>query len=169
MAISDLLVPEFDQEMMKTRKTLERLPEDKLDWKPHAKSFELGALATHLATIPSWGTMTLETSELDLAPVGGKPMEQPARVTSAAEALKRFDEFVVGARAALVGASDEDFQAEWALLMGGKVMFKMPRYMVIRSMILNHAVHHRAQLGVYYRLLDIPVPANYGPSADEQQ
>ncbi|MGC4049794.1 MAG: DinB family protein [Paludibaculum sp.] len=168
MAISELLKPELEQELAKTRKTLERLPDDRLDYKPHDKSFELGALATHLATIPLWGKMTMETSELDLCP-GGKPLEQPKRITSAADALARFDQFAADATAAIGSASDEAFMTEWALMMNGNVMFKMPRYSVIRSMILNHLVHHRAQLGVYFRLLDIPVPSIYGPSADEQQ
>ncbi|QOY86600.1 DinB family protein [Paludibaculum fermentans] len=167
MAISELLKPELEQELAKTRKTLERLPEDKLTFKPHDKSFELGALATHLATIPLWGKMTMGSSELDLAPEG-KPLEQPKRITSAADALARFDQHAADITAAVASATDEDFQTEWALKMNGNVMFKMSRYTVIRSMILNHLIHHRAQLGVYYRLLDIPVPAVYGPSADEQ-
>lgn len=167
MAISELLVPELEQELAKTRKALERLPDDQLTFKPHEKSFELGALATHLATIPLWGKMTMETTELDLMPEG-KPLEQPKRITSAADALARFDGFADGIKAAIAGASDSDFQTEWALLMNGKVMFKMSRYMVLRSMILNHIVHHRAQLGVYYRLLGVAVPSAYGPTADEQ-
>lgn len=167
MAISELLKPELEQELAKTRKTLERLPDDKLSFKPHDKSFELGALATHLATIPLWGKMTMETTELDLAPEG-KPLEQPKRITSAADALARFDQFAADITAAVAGASDDAFQANWALKMNGNVMFTMSRYSVIRSMILNHLVHHRAQVGVYYRLLDIPVPSIYGPTADEQ-
>ncbi len=167
MAISELLKPELEQELAKTRKTLERLPQDKLTFKPHDKSFELGALATHLASIPLWGKMTMESTELDLAPEG-KPLEQPARITSAEDALARFDEHAASITAAIAAASDDAFQAEWALKMNGNVMFKMSRYTVIRSMILNHLIHHRAQLGVYYRLLDIPVPSIYGPSADEQ-
>ncbi|MBN9658193.1 MAG: DinB family protein [Acidobacteria bacterium] len=167
MAISELLKPELEQELAKTRKTLERLPEDKLTFKPHDKSFELGALATHLATIPLWGKMTMESTELDLAP-GGKPLEQPKRITSAADALARFDQYAADITAAVSAASDEAFQADWALKMNGNVMFTMSRYSVIRSMILNHLVHHRAQVGVYYRLLDIPVPSIYGPTADEQ-
>lgn len=167
MAISDLLVPELEQELAKTRTALERLPDDQLTFKPHEKSFELGALATHLATIPLWGKMTMETSELDLMPEG-KPMEQPARITSAEDAVARFDSFADGIKAALANATDADYMADWALLMNGNVMFKMSRYMVLRSMIFNHIVHHRAQLGVYYRLLGVPVPSAYGPTADEQ-
>ncbi|MGJ5815299.1 DinB family protein [Paludibaculum fermentans] len=167
MAISELLKSELEQELAKTRKTLERLPEDKLTFKPHDKSFELGALATHLATIPLWGKMTMESTEFDLAP-GGKPLEQPARITSAADAVARFDQHAADITAAVAAASDDAFLTDWALMMNGNVMFKMSRYAVIRSMILNHLIHHRAQVGVYYRLLDIPVPAVYGPSADEQ-
>ncbi|WP_321475927.1 DinB family protein [uncultured Paludibaculum sp.] len=167
MAISELLLPELEQELAKTRKTLERLPDDKLAFKPHDKSFELGALATHLATIPLWGKMTMDTTELDLSP-GGKPMPQPPRITSSADAVARFDEHAAGAKAAIAAASDADFQTDWALLMNGTQILKMSRYMVIRSMILNHLIHHRAQIGVYFRLMGVPVPAVYGPSADEQ-
>lgn len=148
--------------MAVTRRTLERVPGDRLEYRPHAKSFTLGALAQHLATIPRWGAMTLQTPELDLS--GPFPQETDAAVEAI---LARFDRNLADFRTALAAASDEALLASWTLRSGGKVHFTMPRLAVIRGMVMNHAVHHRAQLGVYLRLLDVPVPSMYGPSADE--
>jgi uncharacterized damage-inducible protein DinB len=162
--ISELLLPEFDDEMAKTRLVLERLPEEKLDWAPHEKSFPLGHLAAHVATMVGlWGTTTLLQDGYDLAVV-----ERPAPPASRAALLDAFDAGVAALRAALAATSDEAFGQSWSLSMAGHVFFTLPRYTVFRSMVLNHLFHHRAQLGVYLRLLDVPVPGIYGPTADEQ-
>ena len=162
MAIADALVPEFDHEMTTTRKLLERVPEEKFDWKPHAKSFSLGALATHVATIPMWGAETLNKSEIDIS--GGQPPASPASKT---ELLATFDKNVATTRAALAGRTDAELMGIWSLKRGGHTIFSMPKAVVWRSFVLNHLVHHRGQLSVYLRLLDVPVPSMYGPSADE--
>ena len=166
MPISKMLLPEFDHEMANTRKTLERVPDDKLDWKPHEKSMSLGGLSTHLANIPSWTAQTFDRDELDIAPPG-EPPYRLEEAKSRAELLAAFDKNVASARAALESASDENWQGKWSLLMGGKAIFTLPRTAVMRGFVMNHLIHHRAQLGVYLRLLDIPVPSIYGPSADE--
>ena len=167
MALNAALLPEFDQEMAGTRKSLERVPDDKFDWKPHAKSMTLRQLTTHLALFPSWMTMTLDKASFDYAPVGGEAYKTPA-VNSRQELLEVFDRDLAKAREALMGASDAQLMETWSLLAGGKTIFSMPRIAVLRGMVMNHMIHHRAQLGVYLRLNDIPVPALYGPSADEQ-
>jgi len=166
MALNQMLLPEFDQEMANTRKTLDRVPEDKLAWKPHEKSFSMGDLATHLATLPSWAAITMENDSIDIAPVGEeRPKSEPCK--SREELLSRFDGHVASARAAIAGASDEDLLKTWTLLAGGKTIFAIPRIAALRGFVMNHNVHHRAQLGVYLRLNDVPVPSIYGPSADE--
>lgn len=166
MAIKDALLPEFDHEMGTTRKTLERIADDKFAWKPHAKSFDMGSLATHLSNIPSWAVRALEADSFDLAPPGQSPMRLVA-AKSRREVLEAFDKNVVAARAAIAAASDAAFMQSWSLLMGGKTVMTLPRVAVVRSFVMNHTIHHRAQLGVYLRLNDISVPATYGPSADE--
>ncbi len=166
MSLSEMLLPEFEHEMASTRRTLERVPEDKFDWKPHEKSMPLGGLATHLANIPSWVGHTIEKDALDVAPPGEPPLRMQ-QATSRAEVLQQFDQNVAAARAALAGASDEELLKPWTLLSGGKTVLSMPRVAVLRGFVLNHNIHHRAQLGVYLRLNDVPVPAIYGPSADE--
>jgi uncharacterized damage-inducible protein DinB len=166
MSISESLLPEFDLEMANTRKTLERIPDDKFDWKPHEKSFAMGALVNHLATIPSWAQPTIEQDSLDLAPPGAPPY-QVVPVKSRQEALETFDKNVAAARAAIAGASDEHLFKPWTLLAGGQTIFTMPRTAVLRGFIMNHIIHHRAQLGIYLRLNDVAVPSIYGPSADE--
>ncbi len=166
MAISDALLPEFDHEMANTRKTLERVPDDKLGWKPHEKSGTMAWLATHLVTIPQWTGTILEKEAFDVAPPGSPP-PQPALAQSRKEVLETFDKSVAAARAAISGASDGQLTKPWTLLSGGKTVFTLPRIAVLRSFIMNHSIHHRAQLGVYLRLNNVPVPAIYGPSADE--
>jgi uncharacterized damage-inducible protein DinB len=165
MALSDALLPEFDQEMANTRKTLERVPEEKFDWRPHEKSTTLGGLTTHLANLPSWVVYGVNQDELDIAP-GGVPF-RVEQVQSRAEALENFDRNVAAARAAIAGASDEHLFKNWSLLSNGQPVMTLPRVAVLRSFVLNHMIHHRAQLGVYLRLNDVPVPSLYGPSADE--
>ena len=167
MALSEALLPEFDQEMANTRQTLERVPEDKLGWKPHQKSGTMGWLATHLANIPGWVTFTLDNDSLDLAPPGGASVDPLPPANSRNELLEMFDKNVAAARAALAGAGDAQLAKPWSLLKGGKTVLSMPRITVLRSFVMNHTIHHRAQLGVYLRLNNVPVPAIYGPSADE--
>jgi len=162
MPMVDALLPEFDHEMTTTRKVLERVPEDKFEWKPHEKSFSFGALATHVAALPILGTEALTKSELDVA--GNKP---PAAPPSKAELMSTFDGNVATTRAALTGKTDGELMATWTLKRGSKAIFSMPKANVLRFFMLNHLIHHRGQLSVYLRLLDVPVPSMYGPSADE--
>jgi uncharacterized damage-inducible protein DinB len=166
MPIAELLLPEFDQEMSTTRKILERVPEGKSDWRPHPRSMTLGRLAGHVAELAGWGANTLERTELDFAPPGG-PTYQPTIFTSRAETLKLFDEGVKATRTAIAKASDADLQVPWSLKRGGQVLLSMPRGAMFRSLVMNHIIHHRAQLGVFLRLNDVAIPGSYGPSADE--
>jgi uncharacterized damage-inducible protein DinB len=168
MKISESLLPEFDHEMANTRKVLERVPEAKFTWKPHPKSFEFGALAAHIANMTEWATMTIDQDSFDVAPPGGQPHQNP-KYTSTKDLVAAFDKGVADARAAIAGADDGKMMEPWSLLAGGQAMFRMPRVTVVRSFVMNHIIHHRAQLTVYLRLNEIPVPALYGPSADEQQ
>jgi uncharacterized damage-inducible protein DinB len=166
MKYSATILPEFDQEMASTRKVLERIPDDKFDWKAHPKSHTIGWNANHVAALPNWLTVTLTTPSLDIAPVGGQPYELP-KLTSRKEILDLFDQNVAAARQALLAVNDEDVGKMWSLERAGKPIFTMPRAAVVRSMVLNHLIHHRAHLCVYLRLNDIPVPGMYGPSGDE--
>ena len=166
MTLSEALLPEFDEEMVHIRKTLERVPDDKLDWKPHEKSMTMGRLATHLAETPGWTLPTIEKDSLDLAPPGG-PRFEPAVANSRQEILALFDRDLPKARAAIAGASDDFLLKPWSLLMGGETILTESRMKILRTWVMNHCIHHRAQLGVYLRLNNIPVPAIYGPSADE--
>jgi uncharacterized damage-inducible protein DinB len=162
MALVDALLPEFDHEISTTRKLLERVPDDRLTWKPHAKSMSLGGLATHLSNIPWWGEMTLAQSEFDTAGIGIQP-----EATSRAQILQTFDRNASTTRALLSGKSDAELMVPWALKRGDQTIFAMPKAAVWRSFVLSHLVHHRGQMSVYLRLLDVPVPSIYGPSADE--
>ena len=167
MGLSEALLPEFDQEMASTRKTLERIPEDKLGWKPHEKSMTLGRLAGHLAELPGWGGVTMQQDSFDVAPPGGRQM-QPLVATSRQQVLDAFDKGIAATRAVIAEASDAELMKPWSLLSGGKTVFTLPKIAVFRSFVMNHGIHHRAQLGVYLRLNDIAVPSIYGPSADEK-
>jgi uncharacterized damage-inducible protein DinB len=166
MAIRDALLPEFDHEMANTRKTLERVPDENFGWKPHEKSMTCKQLANHLAQLPEWATITINEDSFDLAPKDGAP---PPRELghSRDEVLRIFDDKVATARAALENVADDRLMKPWSLLNGGNPIMTMPRIAVLRSFVLSHTIHHRAQLGVYLRLNDIPVPSIYGPSADE--
>jgi uncharacterized damage-inducible protein DinB len=166
MGLSQGLLPEFDNEMANTRKTFERVPEDRFNWKPHEKSMALGRLATHLAELPGWTIQTIQMESLDIAPPGAPPFT-PAKAGSRTEILELFDKNVVAARSLIAGASDALLLKPWSLLFGGKTVFTLPRISVLRTSVMNHSIHHRAQLGVYLRLNNVPVPALYGPSADE--
>lgn len=166
MSIGESLLPEFDYEMKTTRTTLERVPDDKLKWQPHAKSMAMGRLASHIAELPGWATLTMEHDSFNMAPPGEAP-RQPANLGSRAEMLELFDKNVGAARAALASCSDERMMGTWSLLAGEHTLMSMPRVAVLRTWVVNHVIHHRAQLGVYLRLNDLPVPSVYGPSADE--
>jgi uncharacterized damage-inducible protein DinB len=166
MAIRDAILPEFDHEMETTRKTLERVPEDKPDWKPHETSMPMGRLAGHLAELVGFGAMAFQGDSFDFAPDGQAQM-QPTVMTSRKQLLEIFDKNVAAARSAIAKASDEEMQKVWALKNNGKTIFSMPRVGALRTMVLNHIIHHRGQLSVYLRMNKVPVPSIYGPSADE--
>ena len=166
MAFSEALLPEFDHEVVGIRKTLERVPEEKLGWKPHQKSMTMGGLATHLASVLTWAVTAVDTDSFDLAP-GGVPIPPVTPVKSRKELLETFDQNVAAARKAIAGASDAHLLKPWTLLHSGQKVVSMPRIVVLRSFVMNHSIHHRAQLGVYLRLNDVSVPSIYGPSADE--
>ncbi|MBI1764085.1 MAG: DinB family protein [Acidobacteria bacterium] len=168
MAIKEALLPEFDQEMATTRKVLERLPTDKLEWTPHPRSMAMGRLGTHVGTLYDWMIKTLTLDSFDVAPVDGEPYRLPD-FSSTAAIVERFEALGKAARAALAEASDEHLMQPWSLLQGGQTLFTMPRLVVLRSFVFNHLIHHRGQLSLYLRLNDVPVPAIYGPSADEGQ
>lgn len=168
MSVKDTLLPEFDMEMDNTRRTLERVPDDKFSWQPHPKSGTLGWMATHIATIPQWAKITLEQDSIDIAPPGGSNFVPP-KPANRKELLDVFDKNRSDARVALAAADDATYAKPWALLMGGKELFREPRAAVLRRMVFNHIIHHRGQLTMYLRQLDVPVPALYGPSADEQK
>ncbi|MFZ0198607.1 MAG: DinB family protein [Candidatus Sulfotelmatobacter sp.] len=163
MSISELLLPELDEEMKKTRTTLERVPADKKDFAPHAKSMPMGKLAPHVAQLASFGLTILTTPELDFSKGSIKPLP----FESSAQLLKAFDEGVAKVRAALQATPDTAWKENWKLSFRGKSIFEGERFLAYREMFLNHMVHHRAQLGVYLRLNGKPVPATYGPSADD--
>jgi uncharacterized damage-inducible protein DinB len=166
MTIAETMLPEFDQEMTITRRLLERVPDGKSDWKPHPKSMELGFLAMHIASMPEWGTTTLRLLELNFG--DPKTVERYALppFSTTESLLERFDRLVEEARAALASISDEELQVPWTLRNGDHIMFTLPRIVTFRTWVLNHTIHHRGQLGVYLRLLDVPLPSVYGPSAD---
>ena len=166
MSISQALLPEFDQEVVTTRKVLDRLPEDKYGWKPHDKSMTAGRLASHIAEMGGWGTMTMTTSVFDFAPGGVNAYPAPNHANKA-ELLGAFDKAMGESRAAIAAAGDADFMAMWTLQNNGQTIMTMPKVAVIRGFVMNHVIHHRGQLSVYLRLLNVPVPSIYGPSADE--
>jgi uncharacterized damage-inducible protein DinB len=168
MTIGQSLLLEFDQEMQNTRKVLERCPDEKWNWKPHDKSGTLGWLASHIGTMVGWLPVTISTEELDYAPVGG-PAYEPPKISNRKELLAVFDKESAAARSALASVSDAELMKNWKLLAGGQEIFNMPRVACIRGMVLNHLIHHRAQLTVYFRLIGVPVPGLYGPSADEAE
>ena len=160
MTIADALLPEFDQEMAATRRVLERVPDGNPDWKPHPKSFSVAHLAQLLAWMPGWIGQTLTTTERDLATGEGYSVERTGTL------LKMFDDNVKTSRAAISAAKDADFDVPWSLKMKGNVLFTLPRGVVVRQHI-SHLSHHRGQMTVYLRLLDVAVPSIYGPTADE--
>jgi uncharacterized damage-inducible protein DinB len=160
MTIAQTLLPEFDQEMTNTRRLLERVPSEKGQWKPHVKSFALGHLAQLVSWMPGWITNALRETRLDLTKAGGYSFETTPTL------LAGFDRNVREAREAIVASRDADYAVQWSLVRGDKVLFSAPRSVVVRTH-LNHLIHHRGQLTVYLRLVDVPLPAIYGPTADE--
>jgi len=162
MAIKDGLLAEYDHEMGTTRKLLERIGEDTLSWRPHDKSMTLGGLATHLSRIPQWGGAILNDASFDLAAAPPNATE----LTSRTEVLDQFDAAAKQTRA-WMDRTDAEYAARWSLKRNGLEMFSMPRVAAFRMFVLNHMIHHRGQLSVYLRLTNVPVPAIYGPSADE--
>lgn len=168
MPMNQTLLEEFKREMDHTRKCIERIPQDKWDWKPHEKSWKMGDLATHIANITGWMAMNINTDSLDLAPPLGDPVK-PILTSTVQEVLEVFDKGVSEGMSALVEVADEHLRAPWVLLRGGVQLYSAPRIEDIRYNILNHHIHHRAQLCVYLRLCDVPIPAIYGPSADEEE
>jgi uncharacterized damage-inducible protein DinB len=165
MAISDAILPEFDYEMANTRKTIERVPEDKFGWKPHEKSGTMIWLAGHIANMPSWPKFIFEQDSLDLEGNRNPPPQPKTRK----ELMDGFEQNVKNGRAALAAASDAQMMQPWSLKRGAETIFTMPRIAVVRGMFMNHLIHHRGQLTVYLRLNNLPVPALYGPSGDEKQ
>lgn len=163
MPLRQTALGDLEPELATTRRVLERIPDEHLGWTPHPKSWTLGMLATHVANLITWQSTVLGTEGLDLAAV---PPAQAAP-TSRDEILERFDGAAAGLRAAIGGATDEALMATWTLRKGDHVIMSQPRLAVFRTVGISHMVHHRAQLSVYLRLLDVPVPSMYGPSADE--
>lgn len=163
MSLAEAMVGEFAHESTTTRKLLERLPEDKLAWKPHEKSMTLGRLASHLAEIPEWGDTIVNHDSFDMATVDSKPKPEPSKQ----EILAAFDKNVESFQRALEGQSDERLFQNWKLTQGEHVAVEMARVACLRGFVLSHTIHHRGQLSVYLRENDVPLPAIYGPSADE--
>lgn len=167
MKIAELLMAELDREAVGIRKVLERVPEGKQDWKPHAKSMSLGYLATIVATIPAWLEMVVNTDELEINPPGG-PQHRPPQWKTRADLLAQFEASLKKGRETLQNTTDDRLlNTKWRMLSAGKLMSEQSRYVAIRDGVLNHMAHHRGQLTVYLRLNDAKVPAIYGPSADE--
>jgi uncharacterized damage-inducible protein DinB len=165
MTSAESILPEFDQEMASTRKVLERLPDDKLDWRAEPKSNTIGWNANHLAEILGWVPGILTAPAWDIAPLGGAPYQAP-KLTSRRDILDLFDRNVAAARQSLSVVKDETMGTMWSLLAAGTPIFTLPRSMVMRRFVLNHLIHHRAHLCVYLRLNDIAVPGMYHPTAD---
>lgn len=163
MGINETFIAELQQEAASTRKLLERVPMDKADWTPHPKSMKLGNLANHVAELLSWTSVTLDQDELDFAKFEYKP-EIPKTTE---ELVIKFDDQVAKAVACLKKADDAKFMENWTMRNGDQIFMTLPKAAVLRSFVFSHEVHHRAQLGVYLRLLDIPLPGIYGPTADE--
>ena len=165
--IADLLLPEFDEEMATTRRVLERVPDEdgRGEWRPHPKSFPMAHLAQLVAMMPSWVTMMTRETEVDIAPKE-RPPGSGYSIQKTAALLEQFDRNVAEGRAALAAATDEEMDVEWTMKAAGNVVQQKSRYQMLRTGVLNHLVHHRAQLGVYLRLVNEMVPSMYGPTAD---
>ena len=161
MALNEPLLREWDEEMKITRRVIERVPSEKGEWKPHVKSFSMAHLTQLTATMPGWVTRIMKGQDIDLG------HSDPYKTQPTASLLEQFDKHVKESRAAIESARDEDFGKPWSLTMGGRTLLTLPRGVILRQTI-NHLVHHRGQMTVYLRLLDVPVPSVYGPTADER-
>lgn len=159
---TEAFVAEFDSEMARTRKELERVPAGKFAWKPHPKSTAMGNLASHIANLAGFGGVLFKVDSIDVT-----KRDAPFVAKTQEELLETFDKNVAASRAAVAAATAEQLGKTWTLFYGDKVIFALPRANVLRTMLISHIIHHRAQLGVYLRLNDIPVPSIYGPTADE--
>ena len=166
MKLKDLFLDQLEKEAASTRRALERVPEGRNDWKPHEKSMLLGYLAALVATMPAWIAFMINQDELDLISPGSAKF-RPQVVSSSRELVQMLDDAVAKAREALANTTDEHLMTPWRFIAGGKVVSEQPRYIMIRDAVFSHLAHHRGQLTVYLRLNDAPVPAIYGPSADE--
>lgn len=164
MAFADSFLPEFDNEMKTTRALLERVPFDRSSWKPHTKSTDLGGLASHVANLAGFGVGIVTTDGIDMAAPGAR--DGMRRFESTNDALAAFDENVAKTREALATLQDKDLGTTWTLRMGDHVILSLPRAAVLRTLMMNHIIHHRGQLSVYLRLNDVPLPSIYGPTAD---
>jgi uncharacterized damage-inducible protein DinB len=164
MALNQTLLDELEREAKITKKILEKVPTEHLDWKPHEKSFAIGRLAAHIAELTGWLELMINADELDF----GTMNYTPPTIKENADIMKVFEENLAKGKAVLENATDEKFNGTWRMRHGEQIFFELPRTQVIHTWVFNHIVHHRAQLGVYLRLLNIPVPGTYGPSADEQ-
>ena len=162
MTSSQSLLPEFDEEMKNTRKLLECVPDSKLDYQPHPKSMNMARLAGHVVEMVGWVKSTVDHEAFDIP-----PDFQPQLPKSRAELLRSFDKNAADARTGIERTTDQNWARIWSLTMQGKTLLSMPRSAVMRTLVLNHIIHHRAQLGVYLRLNDVAIPGMYGPSADE--
>ncbi|HET6765663.1 MAG TPA: DinB family protein [Longimicrobiaceae bacterium] len=162
-SIKSLVFSDVERELATTRRVLERVPEDHFGWKPHENSFAIGALASHLANLPLWGIAILTMDEMDLA----IPPSIPGAAATSAELVARWDDHAAQLNAAIAALDERALGRTWTMRRGEQVMISQPRLQVLRSMCLNHMIHHRGALSVNLRLLDVPVPSIYGPSADE--
>lgn len=160
----DWLTSQFNYETRTTRNHLERVPEDKFDWRPHEKSYTAGALAAHIVECVGWTTDIFTKNEVDINPTTYKPLA----VASTAELLAAFDSAVANGKGLLAEVDEEAIMQPWSLKVMGRTLFERPRADVLRDFTLSHLIHHRGQLSVYLRLLNVPVPSSYGPTADEQ-
>jgi uncharacterized damage-inducible protein DinB len=167
MTVVEMLLAEFDRETAVSRRLLERVPQDRTSWRPHARSWTLGELSVHLARLPTWVTLTLRGTELDLDPPDGPALPRGV-FESAAATIAAFDRSVSDARAALSSTIDAELDVPWTLRKAGETLFTMPRGAVLRTFAFNHAIHHRGQLSIYLRLCDVPLPPMYGPTADSE-
>jgi uncharacterized damage-inducible protein DinB len=163
MKLVDAIASEFEHEVRTTRRHLERVPEAKFDWQPHHKSFSLGGLASHIVDCVGWADSIFSRDEIDINPA----THTSFAATSAADLLEAFDGRVADGTRALASASDAELMQAWRLLVKGRVRIERPKGVVFRDFVLSHLIHHRGQLSVYLRLLDVPVPGSYGPTADE--
>ncbi len=165
-SMQQLALGDFDHEMARTRRVLERVPDDRFDWTPHAKSMPIGKLATHVAQVPGLLLSVLSADEFDPTAGGGNAMA-PAKAATRDDVLRLFDDLTAKLRDAMARTTDEAWLRTWTFRRGEHVIMRQPKAAAIRTLGISHLAHHRGQLSVYLRLLDIPVPSIYGPSADE--